>query len=58
MERGARTGKKALAFAKAGGWQQAARMIAAQVRGGRLERVYVLPSTELITQFDDFVKYL
>jgi hypothetical protein len=44
--------------ARAGGWQQAARMIAVHLAAGRLEKIYVLPSGETLRLFEDFKTYL
>jgi hypothetical protein len=44
--------------ARAGGWQQAARMIAVHLAAGKLQKIYVLPSGETLSLFEDFRTYL
>lgn len=46
------------ATAKAGPWQQAARMVAVHLQGGRLERIYVLPSEDSLLLFEAYRTYL
>ena len=45
-------------LACAGGWQQAARMVAVHLNSRRLRRIYVLPSGETLSLFEDFKSYL